>query len=144
MDQREEETAERFKAASEAMVLEDAQRKSGEGMLEQALGELKRALLVEKEERVLGEKMIDDNLKALEGSLRDEALLREELDRRTAQEALEIVERLQAEQASREDGDMQLDQRITAEVQIREELLLKEIKAREDADASVMVQWQKA
>merc|ERR1719160_1933304 len=144
MDQREEEVGQRFKAASEALAMEDSQRKSGEAMLEAAIAEVKRLLAMEKEERALGSQMNADNIKALEGSLRDETLIREELDRRTAKEALEIVERLQAEQASREDADMQLDQRILAEVQTREELLLTEIKTREDADASVMAQCQKA
>merc|ERR1719313_3098190 len=144
MDQREEGVTQRFKAASEALAMEDSQRKSGEAMLEAAIAEVKRLLAIEKEERALGSQMNADNIKALEGSLRDETLIREELDRRTAKEALEIVERLQAEQASREDADMQLDQRILAEVQTREELLLTEIKTREEADASVMVQWQKA
>merc|ERR1719506_1490368 len=144
MDQREEEVGQRFKAASEALAMEDSQRKSGETLLEAGIAEVKRSLAIEKEERALGSQMNADNIKALEGSLRDETLIREELDRRTAKEALEFVERLQAEQASREDGDMQLERRIVAEVQIREGLLLKEIKAREDADASVMVQWQKA
>merc|ERR1719379_620809 len=144
IDQREEETSQRFKAASEALAIEDGQRKSGEKMLEAGIAEVKRLLTIEKEERTLGSQMNADNIRALEASLRDETLIREELDRRTAKEALEIVERLQAEQASREDADMQLDQRILAEVQTREELLLTEIKTREDADASVMLQWQKA
>merc|ERR550514_1925182 len=113
-------------------------------MLEQGIEEVKRLLAMQNEERALGSQMNADNIKALEASLRDETLIREELDRRTAKEALEIVERLQAEQASREDADIQLEGRLVAEVQIREELLLREIKAREDADASVMVQWQKA
>merc|ERR1719160_2152924 len=144
MDQREEEVTQRFKAASEALAMEDSQRKSGEAMPEAAIAEVKRLLAIEKEERALGSQMNADNIKALEASLRDETLIREELDRRTAKEALEIVERLQAERASREDADMQLDQRILAEVQTREELLLTEIKTREDADASVMAQCQKA
>merc|ERR1719443_2766169 len=144
IDQREEETSQRFKAASEALALEDGQRKSGENMLEAGIAEVKRLLTIEKEERTLGSQMNADNIRTLEASLRDETLIREELDRRTAQEALDIVERLQAERASREDADMQLDQRILAEVQTREELLLTEIKTREDADASVMLQWQKA
>merc|ERR1719408_1242010 len=99
-------------------------------MLESAITEVKRSLLTETEARTLGEQAISDNFKALEGSLRDETLVREELDRRTAQEALQIIERLQIEQASREDGDMRLEQRLVAEVQVREELLLGEIKAR--------------
>merc|ERR1719405_7967 len=144
IDQREEETSQRFKAASEALALEDGQRKSGENMLEAGIAEVKRLLTIEKEERTLGSQMNADNIRALEASLRDETLIREELDRRTAQEALEILERLQAEQASREDGDLQLEGRLVAEVQTREELLLTEIKTREDADASVMLQWQKA
>merc|ERR1719506_1276573 len=129
---------------SEALAMEDSQRKSGENMLEASIAEVRRLLALEKEERALGSQMNADNIRALEASLRDETLIREELDRRTAKEALEIMERLQAERASREDADMQLDQRILAEVQTREELLLTEIKTREDADASVMAQWQKA
>merc|ERR1719405_31340 len=144
IDQREEEVGARFKAMSEALAMEDGQRKSGENMLEAGITEVKRLLTIEKEERTLGSQMNADNIRALEASLRDETLIREELDRRTAKEALEIMERLQAERASREDADMQLDQRILAEVQTREELLLTEIKTREDGDASVMAQWQKA
>merc|ERR1719379_794726 len=97
MDQREEEVGARFKAMSEALAMEDSQRKSGEAMLEAAIAEVKRLLAIEKEERALGSQMNADNIKSLEVSLRDEVLTREELDRRTAKEALEIVERIQAE-----------------------------------------------
>ena len=125
-------------AASEALALEDGQRKSGENGLEAVIGEVKRLLTLEKEERTLGTQVNAGNLKALEASLRDETLIREELVRRTAQGSLGIVERLQAERASREGADVRLGQRILAGVQIREEVPLTGARTREDADASVM------
>ena len=125
-------------AVSEALALGDGQRKSGENGLEAVIGEVKRLLTLEKEERSLGTQVNAGNLKALEASLRDETLIREELVRRTAQGSLGIVERLQAERASREGADVRLGQCILAGVQTREEVPLTEAKTREDADASVM------
>ncbi len=54
IDQREEETSQRFRAASEALAIEDGQRKSGEKVLEAGIAEVKRLLTIEKEERTLG------------------------------------------------------------------------------------------
>ena len=65
-------------------------------------------LAAEKEERALGTQVKAGYLRALEASLRDETLIREEFVRRTAQGSLGIVERLQAERASREGADERL------------------------------------
>ena len=125
-------------AVSEALALGDGQRESGEKGLEAVIAEVKRLLTLEKEELTLGMQVNAGNLKALEASLRDETLIREELVRRTAQGSLGIVERLQAERARREGADVRLGQRILAGVQTREEVPLTEAKAREDAAASAM------
>ena len=138
IDQREEGRSQRFMAASEALALEDDQRESGENGLEAVIAEVKRLLTLEKEERTLGTQVNAGNLKALEASLRDETLIREELVRRTAQGSLGIVERLQAERASREGADVRHGQRILAGRRTREEVPPTEVKTREDADASVM------
>ena len=125
-------------AATEALALEVGQRKSGENVLEAVIAEVKRLLTLEKEERSLGTQVDAGNLKALEASLRDETLIREELVRRTAQGSLGIVEQLQAERASREGADVRLGQCILAGGRTREQVPLTEAKTREDADASVM------
>ena len=53
IDQREDETSQRLKAAPEALAIEDGHRELGENRLEAGIAEAKRSLTMEKEERTL-------------------------------------------------------------------------------------------
>ena len=77
-----------------------------DNMLEASIVDVEHLLVTEKEERNLGSQTKVNNIKVLETYLRDETFIREELNRKTAQEAREIVKRLQAEQMSHEQADM--------------------------------------
>merc|ERR1719375_326300 len=80
----------------------------------------------------------------LQSQLRDETLMRTELDRRTAQDALELGERIKAEAETRELADLKIEERLLLEVKLREDALIKETRLREESDAEILVQWQKA
>merc|ERR1719399_2303755 len=99
-------------------------------MIEKAIDDTKRLLIIEKEERERNVADLTDSLRVLEGSLRDEATMRLELDRRTAQDSLELAGRIQAEQGCREEGDLKLEERLVAEMALREEVFLKEARTR--------------
>merc|ERR1719281_961690 len=113
-------------------------------MIEKAVDDTKRMAIVEREEREKNVLDLTDSLRVLEGSLRDEATMRLELDRRTAQDSLELAGRIQAEQNVREEGELKLEERLVAEMALREEVFLKEARIREEADAEILLQWQKA
>ena len=81
-------------------------------MLEASIVDVEHLLVIEKEERTLGSQTKVNNIQVLETYLRDETFIREELNCKTAQEALEIVKRLQVEQMSHEQADMQLQRQL--------------------------------
>jgi len=142
-EQRNEEVGQRFKAAAEALSVEDATRKAEEMLLQKAIDELRHALAGEQVERALGEQQTLDHFKVVEGQSRDESVMREDGDRRLGKEVLELHANLQTEQAIREEAVLKVERRIVAEAAIREEAQLRETKTREEADASILLAWQK-
>jgi len=76
--------------------------------------------------------------------MRDEAVLREEGERRMAKEIVAQQAALQTEQANREEAVLKVERRVVAEVAIREEAQTREAKEREEADAKILAAWQKA
>merc|ERR1719456_1620258 len=97
---------------------------------------------VEKDARVQGEVRVNESIGMLQSQLRDETIMRVELDRRTAQDVLELGARIKAEAETRELADLKLEERLLLEVKLREDSLLKETRLREEADAEILVQWQ--
>merc|ERR1719375_3034832 len=85
-----------------------------------------------------------ESIGMLQAQLRDETMMRVELDRRTAQDALELGERIKSEAETRELADLKLEERLLVEVKLREDSLIRETRLREEADAEILVQWQKA
>ncbi len=96
-DQQEMETAQRFSAAADALAVEDAKKRAEEKELEKAIDVVRDLIKVEKAARIEGETCLRTPIAVLQSQLRDETLMRVELDRRTAQGVLDLGARLKAE-----------------------------------------------
>jgi len=142
-DQRSEEVGQRFRAAAEALAVEDQTRKAEELLLQKATDDVARLLGAEQSERKMGEQMAADRFNVVEGSIRDEAILREDGERRVSKEIVSLQACLQTEQAEREEAVLKIERRIVAEAAIREEAQLREMKQREDMDADILAAWQR-
>jgi len=142
-DQREEENSQRFKALSEALAVEDSTRKSQERLLQQATSEVQRLVSIEAAERVASVQRFSDLVNSVEVSVRNEAALREDGERRLAKDALEMQARLQEERATREEADLKLERLLGLEVAQRDESQAREVRVREEADASIVALWQR-
>ncbi|CAE8651974.1 unnamed protein product [Polarella glacialis] len=132
-DKREVDSTERIRATSEAWGVENRTRRGQEDQLQQGLDELRRLLAGESSERRAAADGLLVRLQNLEASANEEAALREESGRRIARDIVGLQARVQEERADREDSIARLGQTIMAEAAARDEGLVHETKAREEA-----------
>jgi hypothetical protein len=142
-EQHQEEVRQQFKATTEALMLEEEARKKEDFVLKKDFDQHSGNFHADRGERSMADQQATNRFVLLESQLREEAMLRADTERAFQKDLLDLQARLQAEQAVREEVDSKLDQRINAEVDTREDSVVRETKNREDADAATNEAWQR-
>lgn len=130
-----EDARRRHKAATEALAVEESARQQDDVALKQIIDELRADLGSERAERGNSEQHTADRFVMIETALREEPLIREEGEKRLANEILELAARLQAESANREDVHKKLEQTMSNHHANHADVIQRERGLREEGHA---------
>lgn len=132
-ERREADLVERVNQVVEAQRQELQSSKAKHLQLQEALEELRKALLAASLERRNGEEGLVARLAHLEAALGDQVAAREEEQQRMAREVMMTVAKLQEETVQREEAVSKVTQQLTEQAAVLEDALHKESKARDEA-----------
>merc|ERR1719443_1180549 len=136
------ELAQAVASTREALASETTARRNEVGAATKSLEELRSSLTEETTLRERSEARLLEQIGVLDAGLRDEAMARELADRKAVSDRQEILSTLQKEIAAREDGEAQLDMKITGERKLREDADSAEAKMREQVDMQQFAKMQ--
>lgn len=128
----------------EGLTSETAARRHEIGQLTKGLEDMCSSLVDEQAAREASEAKLREQCGEIAITLRGETVVREEAERRANTERVELQSALQREAGTREEIEARLMQRIADERRLREEAVESEMKLREEADAKIVAQAQKA
>jgi len=132
-EKREVDLTDRVKEVVEAQRLELQSSKMKHQHLEEALEEVRRAMLAAGLERRSAEEGLVSRLQHIEADLADEVVARKGEQERLDRELMTTIAKLQEEIAFREEAVSKVTQSLTEQVPVLEHLLQKESKNREEA-----------
>lgn len=143
-EHRDEDLAQRLKAAAEALSVEDQARRDLEVYAQRSLDDLRRTVAAEAAERQDLAVQVGGRLETLEEMVQDENACREDLERRVSKELLDARAALNEERCIREGNESRLEQQVSGGPLLQQEALHRENKARDEAIAAVQSNMHRA
>jgi len=143
-EHRDEDVAQRLKAAAEALSVEDQARRDLEAYAQRSLDDLRRTVAGEAAERQDLAVQVSGRLETLEEMVQDENACREDLERRVSKELLDARAALNEERCIREGIESRLDQQVSGGPLLQQEALHRESKARDEAIAAAQSNMHRA